>query len=367
MTLSVTLVIWLTQVLQRVELMVEDGGSLLSFAKVTVLLIPSLVVIILPLMVLATCLSLLNRLHTDSEIAVMTMAGTSRLRIARPFLLLGLCAASFTYYLNADLLPRSYRALKLETFNVRTDIAKNLIVSGQFNKVDTGLMIYAEEVNPGGQYLGVMIYDTRFETGPITYMAEAGLFRVADDGRPKLHLARGNIQRIIPGTRDISIGKFTETTLDLQPYQGLGNTLFLEETERYISELLNPETVQPHDPRLDGKFIANGHARLATPLYIFVYILASCCAMLLGPINRNGYGKRIAICVSAVLVLRIIGIVVQTNAEDAPELNVVQYLLPGLACLIMIGFLVGNPRIGLGKERRARLQNHSLISEEAAT
>ena len=356
MTLSVTMVIWLTQMLQRVELMVEDGGSLLSFAKVVVLMVPSLVVIVLPLMVLATAVVLLNRLQTDSEISVMTMAGANRLTIARPLLALAFCASAVTLLLNVDLMPRSYRALKQEIHSVRNDIAKNLIVSGKFNKVVDGMMIYAEEVRPGGQYLGVMIYDRRVEGGPVTYMAESGLYREASDGAPRLHLARGNIQRIIPGTRDINIVRFEETTVDLAPYQDLGGALFLEETERFIPELLNPSIVEPYDPAMDGKFIANGHARLATPLYPFVYVLAACCALLLGPVNRNGYGRRISFAVFGVIAIRIAGIVVQNNAASLPSLNIVQYLIPLIASVLMMGFLIGKPKSGLRK-RRALFRN----------
>lgn len=174
-TLCVSAVIWLTQLLQRVDLIVDDGGSLTAFFRIAILIIPSLLVVIIPFALLATILYLVNRLMADSEIAVMNCAGASRWQIARPLILLGALASLVTLWINVDLMPRSYRQLKEIVHEVRSDVARSLIRSGEFSTAINGMMVHAERVLPGGQFKGMLIYDFRDPDKPITYMAESGL------------------------------------------------------------------------------------------------------------------------------------------------------------------------------------------------
>ena len=158
--LCTTAVIWLTQVLQRVDLMVEDGGTVLSFLQVTVLLIPSLLGVIIPFALLAATLYALNVLATDNELPVIGAAGASRMRIARPIIFLSVLAGLATFVINVDLQPRSYRILKETVDTVRSDVASALIRSGIFTEVSAGVTVYAEEARPGDQFVGLLIHDS---------------------------------------------------------------------------------------------------------------------------------------------------------------------------------------------------------------
>lgn len=355
-TVCVTAVIWLTQVLQRVDVIVKDGGTLDAFVRVIILLTPNLLAILTPFTLFAATLFILNRLKSDSEVAVMTASGASMMRIATPFLVLAIIGTAFTYYMNVDLMPKSYREMKQTIRDVRDDIAQSLVRSGQFTKVADNLMIYAEEVRPGGQYLGVLIYDNRRENDPLTYMAESGLYRNSIYG-PRLHLVRGNAQNVDPVTKEVEIIQFDETAIDLSPYQKINTDPDLEGTERYISELLHPDMSRPYDVQQAGVLIAEGHARLSTPLYNLFYVALALVAMLKAPFNRYGYGRRILAAVLIAVAVRVLGFVVENAASATAALNYVQYAIPALGTLITLLLLIGVPRMGLRERRkRSRLQ-----------
>ncbi len=362
-TLCVSAVIWLTQLLQRVDLIVDDGGSLSAFLRIAILILPSLLVIIIPFAVLATTLYLLNRLMGDSEIAVMKSAGASRWRVARPLIFLGLLASLITLWINVDLMPRSYRQLKNIVHEVRADIARSLIRSGEFSSAIDGMMVHAEEVMPGGQFKGLLIYDFRDPEKPVTYMAESGLYRDSDYG-PRLHLARGNIQRTAKDGY-IEIVRFDETAVDMTDYQTLNIETVLEETERYVSELLHPDLTQQYDRAHAGRLIAEGHARLTTPLYALFFVILSAALMLRAPFNRFGYSRIVRRVIVIAILVRVFGYFLQSLAADMASMNMLQYLWPLGAIAVSLAFLLGLDNLGRRSKNQPLLPNQPL--DDAAT
>ncbi|WP_031548810.1 LptF/LptG family permease [Parvularcula oceani] len=360
--LCTTAVVWLTQVLQRVDLMVEDGGSLISFLRVTMLLIPSLVGLIVPFALLAGVLYGLNVLATDNELPVIGAAGGSRLRIGRSVILLSALASLLVLAVNLDLQPRSYRMLKDTVQEVRSDIARSLIRSGVFTEAMNGVTIYADEVRPGDQYIGLLIHDERDPVEPRTYTAESGLFRMTEAG-PVLFLARGTVQRVDPGRDRVEIVRFMETAVDLATFEQGPPDRIQEATERYVGELLEPDMSEPYDRLHAGSLRAEGHARLATPLYTLAFGMIATAALLTAPVSRQGHGRRLALALVLAITLRTFGFILQNAAADMPALNPVQYLLPASASVLAFAVLTG--RFWTVRQRKAAASRYSTATAGA--
>ncbi|WOI52292.1 LptF/LptG family permease [Parvularcula sp. LCG005] len=336
-----TAVIWLTQVLQRVDLMVEDGGSLWSFTKVTVLLIPSLVGVIIPFAMLGAVLYAINVLATDNELPVISAAGASRFRTARPILLLSVMASLVVLLINVDLQPRSYRVMKETVESVRSDVARTLIRSKIFSEVSDGITVYAEEVRPGDQYIGLLIHDSRDSAKPITYTAERGMFKLVN-GQPRLLMVRGTIQQIDPDTGRAEILRFIETAIDMATFSKSENrSRNLESTERYLSELFAPDLTNPYAASRADSFRAEGHSRLATPLYPMAFAALALAIMLTAPVSRQGYSRRLMMAIGAAILLRTVGYVLQNAGSGGPVFNTLQYVLPAAAILVSLAVIAG--------------------------
>ena len=74
--------------------------------------------------------------------------------------------------------------------------------------------------------------------------------------------------------------------------------------------------------------MAEGHARLSSPLYNITFMALALSAILGGGFSRLGYGKRIALMGALAAFLRIAGFGIQSACEDSAWLNIVQYLIP---------------------------------------
>ena len=75
--------VWLTQSLRFIELVLDRGLSFLVFLELTGLLLPSFFAVILPITTFVVMLFTYVRLATDRELVVMRAAGLSQLA-ARP-------------------------------------------------------------------------------------------------------------------------------------------------------------------------------------------------------------------------------------------------------------------------------------------
>jgi hypothetical protein len=72
---NLTSVIWITQILRQVDLITNQGQTILMFLRITSLLLPILMLVIAPIaMVTAICYALI-KLNGDSELVVMNAAG----------------------------------------------------------------------------------------------------------------------------------------------------------------------------------------------------------------------------------------------------------------------------------------------------
>lgn len=336
-TLVVTAIVWLTQSLQRMDILVEHGASLALFGWLTTLIVPSLLSVVLPFALFGASLYALHRLHTDSEIAVMFAAGVSLLQVARPVLLVAALAAAATLWINIDLMPRSYRILKREVADLRADVASAVLKSGEFMAVRHGFTVYVDEVQPGGALKGLLVHDYRDAAKTETYMSQRALLQETDIG-PVLYLVNGNIQRTNRLTGAVDIVNFDRTAVNLGTVTGKPGDLQLELTERYPHELFNPDLSKDYDRANAGRLIAEGHNRYASPLYAFAFALMAIFALIGGPYDRRGYLRRIGLACAAAGAIKVAGIVLAGAAAGTQQYWLI-YAPPAATILLMLTLL----------------------------
>jgi lipopolysaccharide export system permease protein len=99
--LAVVAVVWVTQVLTRVDFTTITGQSLASFLLAIVLMTPQLLALLLPISVVIGLVQVFTTMNSDSEMAVMSAAGVSRGMIAKPVLIIGLIAGALCHCLES--------------------------------------------------------------------------------------------------------------------------------------------------------------------------------------------------------------------------------------------------------------------------
>src|ERR1700759_2402025 len=85
-TAALTAVALLSQSLAGLDLIVNERQSPMVFLEVTLLYLPQLLNMVLPIAIFVAALVALNRLHTEQEIVVCFAGGMSRWRVISPAL-----------------------------------------------------------------------------------------------------------------------------------------------------------------------------------------------------------------------------------------------------------------------------------------
>ena len=107
MSVSLTCIVWLTQSLRFVEMIVNTGLSVTTFVTFTLLLLPSFLSLIGPIAVFAAVMFTYTKMLNDSEIVILRATGMSPLKIGRPALLLATLVMLLGYLNPLYLMPAS--------------------------------------------------------------------------------------------------------------------------------------------------------------------------------------------------------------------------------------------------------------------
>ena len=333
----------LTQSLQTLDLIVENRQSAVTFFYITILALPQLISVIMPLAVFMAVLYALNRLNIDSEMIVAKASGVSPWQIASPVMRLGVYAMIFHLILNLWVQPLSFREMRGEILKVRTDIASQMVRSGEFVTPAIGLTVYAREILPDGAMKDVLIYDQRETDVDTMHTAKSG-FITRNENSAWLTLENGNVQqKFTDDTFDLVA--FRNYQIDLSDIMAFDSVLRLKTSDRYLHELLKPNSREYVNRKFRLELAAEGHARLAAPLYNLALVMLALSFMIRGEHQRMGYGRRIAICAAIGFTLRLSGFGLASAAETKPLINIAQYIIPIVTIICCALYLLWRRRM----------------------
>lgn len=316
----------LTQSLSTLDLIVENRQSALTFLYITILALPQLIGVIMPLAVFMAVLYALNRLNVDSELVVAKSVGSSPWQISSPVVRLASYAMVVHLLINLWIQPLSFREMRKELLSVRTDIASQLVRPGEFVTPTPGLTVYARAIKPNGNMEDVLIRDSRNDTQALTYTAKAGtLARTKTSAR--LILQDGIVQSL-EDNGAMRPTSFEQYEINLTEIMSLDPVLRLKTSDRFLHELLKPNPREYSNISYKKSLYAEGHARLSAPLYNVALTLWALAFMVRGPLQKLGYGRRIAVCAFTGFVIRLSGFGFASAAESDPVMNGFQYAIP---------------------------------------
>lgn len=331
-------ILWLSTSLQMLDLVINRGQSAATFVELNVLAFPALLADVLPISLFCSVLYSLHHMKTDSEIVVMWASGHSQWSIARPVLILAALIAVINLFLNLYLMPTGYRAMKDRIYEIRSDLVTQLVKEGTFTNPSKGLTVYIRKVTSGGRLEGLLIHDHREADRPTTYMAETG-YLLSINSAPQLIMEKGDVQTVDNAGRPPILTSFERYTLDLTPFMKEKNVPRREFRERYLGELFNPDLSGNWDRKNINRLRAEGHNRLAAPLYNFAFAMIAIVSIIGGSFGRRGMAWRITGAMAAVFVVRTIGFAGQSASTSSVALTFLQYLMPISAVVICSIFL----------------------------
>ncbi len=344
-TAGLTCVIWLTQSLRFIDWIVNRGLTAGMFLYMTVLLLPSYLTVILPIALFAIIVFTYSKMITDRELVAMRAAGVGQVRLASPALVLAFLVMGFSYALNLQFLPESYRTFREFQAEFRDRFSHVLLQEGAFNVIERNFTVYVRERTKDGQLLGMIVHDSRDPKRPATLIAERGAMVRTEDGGTRVVVFNGNRQEVDRQSKDFKIVYFDRYTLELPHAGEAGGPRYREAEERHLSELFHPESDPLLNPKDIGRFRTEGHRRLLTPLQAVGFALIALATILSGTFTRRSQPHRVTLAVLFLIAAQAADLGLRNLSARQPALTAVMYLNTLLPIALGAYYLLRGPRM----------------------
>jgi lipopolysaccharide export system permease protein len=341
-TLAFSGAVWLSQSLRFVDLIVNKGLPITTFLHLTLLLFPSLLLVILPFALFCSVLFVYHRLTLESELTVMKAVGLSNLQIAAPCLALAGVVTAIGYALGLYVMPFTYQGFRDLQYEVRRDFSYVLLQPGVFNTPIKDVTVFVREHEEDGGLSGILVHDDRTKRLPVTMMAEHGLLVQGASG-PLFVLERGSRQELdarAPRERSVSILRFDRYTLDLASAASQPDDRGRKPKELYLHELLAPQAGVSEAIRRE--LVAEGHKRLTWPLNALVFALIGLACLLPREYSRHGPWQVILIAVAGAAAVQAASVAAGSLAARSLALIPLMYAAPLVPATVCFAMLLGD-------------------------
>ena len=220
-------IIFAKEMLRLIDLLVSKGISISSLMKILLFLLPSFLVLTLPIACLIASISTFSRLSFDNEMIAMRAVGMSLWRMSIPVLLFSILVFLATLFLSQWGQPWSNVSLKGLAMSVIEDQLSIALDKGVFNEPIPNLTVYVPDPKKSRTIRGVFISDQRDPAKPLVIVAQS--FRVLHDGQRKklgLRLFRGAIHHVpadLQYYHEVGFETY-DFWMDVPPPEGVGTT-----------------------------------------------------------------------------------------------------------------------------------------------
>ncbi len=334
---SLTAVIWVTQALRDIDIITNQGQSILVFVGITGLIIPLLVLVIAPIALLIAVAHVLNKMSNDSEIIVMNAAGMSPWILFRAFMAAAIVVSLLVGAISAYFAPKGLRMLRDWLTEVRANVVSNIVQPGRFTTIESGVTIHIRERRPNGQLAGILVDDRRNPNERITVISEIGELLDNSSGT-YLVLQKGVVQRHEVGPHDPAMVVFDRYAFDLSQFAGGIQSVKYSIRERYLWQLLFPDPKDQFYIEQPDQFRAELHDRLTAPFYPLAVVVIAYAYLGAPRTTRQSRTLSMLGAIGGFGLLRLIGFASTVFGVSVPWMLSLQYL--ALAGAFALGFYV---------------------------
>jgi lipopolysaccharide export system permease protein len=331
---GLTLIAILTQSLTQLDLLIERGQSPWTFIIISLLSVPQVMSVVVPIALFVAVSATYARLHRDNEIVIAYSTGQSQGFVAKPALQLAAIAALTALAINVFVQPFALKEMRDRVFQIRSDLASTMVREGEFRVGAKGLVVYARKLSPNKQMNGLMVSDSRVPGRPVLFVAKTGSI-VKVNKTSALAMRNGTIQRTLDNGK-VDILGFDVFVLELTGFVNDDFDLVYKPSDRYMADLIKPDLTHYYDQAHVNDFLAEAHRRLAAPLLCFAAAVLAVLGVIGGAFSRQGYAKRIANASFWVVVVLLCFSGLIPTASLNPEFGYALYVVP-LAVVFFAG------------------------------
>jgi lipopolysaccharide export system permease protein len=327
--LPVLAVIWIIQVLARINLVTDSGQSIGSFATLAALILPTILPLVIPFGIVIGVSQTLAAMNADSELAVIDAAGASRSILLRPVIIIALAASVISFGVDNFVEPVVRVQARKMIASVYADLLSSVIEEKSFRKIENGLYIQISKRVQGRVLRGLFVADYRDPQYQLIYYAKEG---AVDASGTTLVMRDGEVDRRTPDG-NLSVVKFASYAFDLSELTHARGQTTLRAIDRDLPFLFHPDPNDDDVKNYSGDYRAELHRRLTEWTFPLVYGLLAYVLAGRARTQREIRNHPVIISLTLAFLLRWLSFYLSNEISTNPIFIVPLYLLP-----IVVGF-----------------------------
>jgi len=290
--LSISIIIWVIQAVNYLDIVSEDGHSFRIYFLYTLLSLPKIISRVLPFMFFISIFYILVKYEEENELVIFWLNGIKKIKFINTiisfsiiFLFIQLFMSSFLIPITQDLARSFIRSSNIDSF-------PNLIKEKKFIDTVSNLTLYVDEKSDDGIFKNIVLKDEIDKIKSQIIYAKKGEI-IKKDNKYFLILSQGTV--INKDKKSTDIFNFSSTQFNLSKFETKSTTfpkiqeistfvlakcfLFLKREDlikNFISRKLqcNQETIDPIQRELFKRFLLPFYIPLLA-LFVSTLILTS--------------------------------------------------------------------------------------------
>ena len=210
--ISASIIIWVFQAVNFLDIMVEDGRDYLIYINYSLLNFPKIITRIFPFALFFSFSYVLSKYELSNELMILWNFGINKIQLINFFLFFSFFLMIFQIIMTSFLVPKSQNISRQLLKSSNVDFFESFIKPKKFNDNIKGLTIYADEKDNQGNLKNIYL---KKETGKrnfqITY-SKSGYFKTMNNAKI---LILNNGETINSINNKLSNFNFTQSEISL--------------------------------------------------------------------------------------------------------------------------------------------------------
>ena len=297
--LSSSVIIWVFQAVNYLDIMIEDGRDYIVYIKFSLLNFPKILTRLMPFVLFFSLFYITTKYENNNQLIIFWNFGVHKIELTNFIIKVSFILMIIQIFLLSIIVPKSQDLARNYIRNSNVNFFENFIKPQKFNDTIRGVTIYTEKKDENGNlfnlYLKKEDNNNQFQ---ITY-AKKGVFKEFNK-TPVLVLYDG--ETIKGSDKGITNFKFSKSDFPLNNFE-TNTTTYIKTQELstiklfscinsiYLSKLKKPDTtIENCTIQNSKKILEEFYKRIFIPFYIPLLVLITFLLMLSSKENSN-YNK----------------------------------------------------------------------------
>ena len=347
-SIALTLIIWVIQAVNYLDIVTEDGHSFKVYFLFTLLSLPKIFSQSLPFVFFLSVFYIVSDYEDKNQLLIYWSYGVNKLQVINQIIQLSLIFVIFQIIFSTIAVPYTQDKSRSYIRSSNLDFFPNLIKPKKFIDTVKGLTIFIDEKNEDGSFSKILLKDETNTNNVQIIIAEKGNITLKDNKKTLL-LNNGEILKVNKNNKTTSFN-FRTTQFNLENYSSKTTktpkvqeiaTIDLIKCFDFLKKNLNTSVVI-RSLNCNSNFLKNIYQELFKRMYLPVYIaliglIAS--LILLKSKNTQGYFSfKIKIFLTGIFFIILSDILLNYTGNKIIN-NLIYIVIPVFSFLIIYQIL----------------------------